>query len=174
MKKYFFVLLSSVLVLVATMAFASQNEQVQPAQGKIKEGAVAPDFSLVGIDGKEVKLSDYKGQYVVLDFWGTWCGWCIKGIPEMKKMYEKYGDMVEIIGIACGDKEEVWRATVEKQELPWVNVLDYDRGSDKSLATIYEIRGYPTKMIIAPDGTIYKIVLGESPLFYEAIEELMK
>ena len=103
MKKYFFVLLSSVFVLVATMAFASQNGQVQPAQGKIKEGAVAPDFSLVGIDGKEVKLSDYKGQYVVLDFWGTWCGWCIKGMPEMKKMYEKYGDKVEIIGIACGE-----------------------------------------------------------------------
>ena len=175
MKRIFFTLLSLIIVGLLTMSFVAKNPQEQQvAKSQITEGSVAPDFSLVAIDGKEVKLSDYKGKYVVLDFWGSWCGWCIKGMPEMKRMYEKYNDKLEIIGIACGDKDNVWRASVENLALPWVNVRDNERGSENSVAGIYEIKGFPTKLIIDPKGKIYKVVVGESPIFYQTIDELMK
>lgn len=175
MKRISFTLLSLIFVGVLTMSFVVDYSQEQSATSKqVAEGSVAPDFSLVNIEGKEVKLSDYKGKYVVLDFWGSWCGWCIKGMPEMKRMYEKYNDKIEIIGIACGDKESVWRASVENLALPWVNVRDNERGSKNSVAGMYEIKGFPTKLIIDPEGKIYKVVVGESPVFYQTIDELMK
>lgn len=58
------------------------------AKEAMKPGNPAPEFTLKDLDGKNFDLSSLRGKYVVLDFWGSWCGWCIKGIPEMKKAYE--------------------------------------------------------------------------------------
>ena len=71
-------------------ASAQQDDDAKYATELLKPGTEAPDFALATPDGKTVKLSDMRGKYVVLDFWGSWCGWCIKGMPEMKKYYEKY------------------------------------------------------------------------------------
>ena len=65
--------------------------------------AKAPDFTLSDINGKSLSLSSMRGKVVVLDFWGSWCVWCIRGIPDMKKYYEKYKGKFEIIGMDCGD-----------------------------------------------------------------------
>ena len=70
-------------------AYEKQEER-RKAQEKIKEGAPAPEFTLKDIHGKDFTLSSLKGKYVILDFWGSWCGWCIKGIPDLKQAYEKY------------------------------------------------------------------------------------
>ena len=87
----------------------------------------------------------------------------------MKKCYEKYRDKMEILGIDCRDEEEVWKATVKKHKLPWLNVRDENQ-PDVSL--LYAIKGYPTKIVITPEGKIAKIVRGESPVFYEYLDEL--
>ena len=70
-----------------------------------KEKHEAPDFTLPGPDGMPLTLSDLRGRYVVLDFWGTWCKWCVKGIPEMKTYYDRYRDKLEILSIDFGDDE---------------------------------------------------------------------
>lgn len=66
----------------------------------------APDFTLKDIQGNDFSLSSAKGKYVILDFWGSWCGWCIKGLPDMKKAYRKYKHKVVFVGIDCNDTEE--------------------------------------------------------------------
>ena len=132
---------------------------------RIVEGAEAPDFTLHDLQGQPLSLRSLRGKHVVLDFWGSWCGWCIKGIPDMKKCYDK----MEILGIDCRDEEEVWKATVKKHKLPWLNVRDENQ-PDVSL--LYAIEGYPTKIVITPEGKIAKIVRGESPVFYEYLDEL--
>ena len=84
------------------------------AKKKVAPGKVAPDFTLNDINGKPFTLSSLRGKYVVLDFWGSWCGWCIKGMPDMKKYYEKYKGKFEIVGIDCNDTADKWKAAVEK------------------------------------------------------------
>lgn len=132
----------------------------------------APDFTLTNDKGEKVTLSSLRGKYVVLDFWGTWCGWCIKGIPEMKKMYSKYHDKLEIVGVACGDKEDVWKKCIAENDLNWTNLIMLD--GDANIPEMYSVKGFPTKVIIDPEGYIIKTVIGESAEFYTFIDKLMK
>ena len=149
----------------------SRERMFMENQGKIVEGALAPDFTLKDLQGKPLALSSLRGKYVVLDFWGSWCGWCVKGIPDMKRYYEKYRDKMEILGIDCRDKEEVWKAAVEKHALPWLHVRNEGK-PDVSL--LYAVSGYPTKIVVDPEGKIAKIVVGESPEFYEYLDQLFQ
>lgn len=133
------------------------------------EGREAPDFTLNDINGRPLKLSSLRGKYVVLDFWGAWCGWCIKGFPEMKKYYSKYKGKFEILGIDCNDPEQKWKAAVEQYQLPWLHVYN-PNGS--SLLNDYGIQGFPTKIVIDPQGKIARTVVGEDPSFYTYLDEL--
>lgn len=154
---------------------ASINQQ--KAEKEIREkaakmqaaGVVAPDFTLNNINGKPLKMSSLKGKYVVLDFWGSWCGWCIKGFPKMKEYYQKYKGKFEILGVDCNDTPEKWKAAVKKHELPWLNV--YNPRESKVLSD-YAIQGFPTKIIVGPDGKIIKTIVGEDPAFYTLLDEL--
>ena len=137
----------------------------------IVEGAKAPGFSAMKVDGSVFTLSSLQGKYVVLDFWGSWCIWCIRGIPSMKEAYARHKDKVEFVGIACRDTEEKWKAATEKYELPWISVLNPPADN---LIKRYAIEGFPTKMILDPQGKIVKIVLGEDPVFYTYLDELVR
>lgn len=141
------------------------------AREKIKEGAQAPDFTLKTIEGKDFSLSSLKGKYVVLDFWGSWCGWCIKGFPEMKKAYEAHKSKIEFVGVDCNDKETKWKKAVAEHQLPWINV--YNAGNP-DVAIMYGVSGYPTKMVLDKEGKIIKIVVGEDPEFYTYLNKLLK
>lgn len=142
------------------------------AAKSIKEGNTAPDFTLNDINGKPLKLSSLQGKYVVLDFWGSWCGWCIKGFPEMKNYYNKYKGKFEILGIDCGDTEDKWKEAVKKNELPWLHV--FNPQDDGDITSTYAIQGYPTKIVVDPKGKIAKVVIGEDPAFYSFLDELFK
>lgn len=84
------------------------------AKENIAPGKDAPDFRLKNLNNEEMTLVSFRGKYALLDFWGTWCGWCIKGMPDMKKYYAKYKNKMEIVGICCGDTEEKWRNGVKE------------------------------------------------------------
>ena len=136
---------------------------------KIVEGAMAPDFTLNDLQGQPLTLSSLRGKYVVLDFWGSWCGSCIADIPKMKEYYAKYKDKLEILGVDGHDKEENWKAAVEKHEIPWLHVRSTD---DSNVILLYAINVFPTKIVIDPEGKIAKIVLGEGAAFYEYLDKL--
>ena len=141
----------------------------------VKDGMQAPDFTLKNEKGEDFTLSSIynQGKYIVLDFWGEWCYWCKKGIPDMKQMYKDAKGKVEILSIDCGDTEEVWKNAIVEHELPWLHVYNpAEKGSD--VAITYAIQGYPTKVILNPDGTINKTIIGEDPEFYEYVKSLIK
>ena len=135
----------------------------------MKPGVQAPDFKLRNLDGEYMTLASFKGKYVLLDFWGTWCGWCIKGIPDMKEYYAKYKDRIEFVGIDCRDTEEKWKEGVAKHELPWTNLYN---GDGQEIVIAYGVQGYPTKIIIDPEGKIVEAFLGEDPALYKKLDEL--
>lgn len=150
--------------------YRAQKEREKNAEA-IQPGKPAPDFTLNDLEGKPLSLSSLRGKHVVLDFWGSWCGWCIKGFPEMKKAYAKHSGKVEFVGIDCNDTEQKWKDAVAKHELPWLNVRNE---GDLDVSALYAVGAYPTKCIIDPDGNIVKVVVGEDPEFYTFLDDLLK
>ena len=132
-------------------------------------GVEAPDFTLKDIKGNEFQLSSLRGKYVILDFWGSWCIWCIKGMPKMKEYYSKYAGKFEIVGVDCNDTEAKWKAAVEKHQLPWIHVYNTE---NSEILDKYAIQGFPTKIVVGPDGKIVKTIVGEDPAFYTLLDEL--
>ena len=157
-----------------TRKTAEKSKARAEAAEKVKDGMPAPDFTLKNEKGEDFTLSSIfnQGKYIILDFWGDWCYWCKKGIPDMKQLYKDAKGKIEILSIDCGDKEEVWKESIAKNELPWLHV--YNPGDEKTdLAITYAIQGYPTKIILNPDGTINKTIVGEDPEFYTYIKSLI-
>lgn len=158
--------------LDAAKAAFERYKQLEANASALVKDAVAPDFTLTDIHGKPVRLSDYADRYVVLDFWGTWCPWCIKGMPAMKDYYGKYRRKVTFIGIACRDKVEKVRSLVQTERLPWISAMNGEGDDDVSF--LYGVKGYPTKVILRPGLKVESVFLGEDPAFYETLDALMR
>lgn len=157
------------------------NSQVDEAKEYLRQqemqnktlpmGSVAPDFTLDDINGKPLSLSSLRGKFLVLDFWGSWCGWCIKGFPKMKEYYAKYKDKLEILGMDCSDTVAKWKKAVADNQLPWLHVY-VPRGSQ--VPNDYMITAFPTKIIISPEGKVLMTIIGEDPKFYDILDEMFQ
>lgn len=127
-------------------------------------GSKAVVFSGVDINGKPLSLTDFRGKYILLDFWASWCAPCRKGNPHLLKLYNQYESKgFEIIGVSDDDRNpEAWKQAVANDGIGvWKHVLrglktnpdgSFDRSADKSAA--YGIHTLPTKILIDPQGTI--------------------
>ena len=145
---------------------------VMKAQEEIIVGNIAPDFTLEDMDGKPLSLSSLRGKYVIIDFWGSWCGHCIPEFPKMKSVYEKYKNKIEILGVAYNEKSvNGWQDAVKRYELPWINVYD-DKLS--AVKVKYGIEAAPTKILIDPEGTILLREQGAREDFYTNLENVIK
>ncbi len=162
--------LLTLITLCLSVAMGACAQNMAPG---IPNGDPAPEFALPDAAGKTVKLSDFRGKWVVLDFWGSWCGWCIKGFPQMKENYAQLGDKVAFVGVACRDSKEQWLAALKKYELPWTNVWADTENYEKIIKD-YSLRGFPTKLIIDPEGKVRNTTIGEDPAFYTTLRELIK
>lgn len=161
--------MSPYIQAVASMKKA--QEVRKKAADKLHPGVEAPDFTLNDMNGNPLTLSSLRGKYVVLDYWGSWCVWCIKGFPAMKESYAKHKEKVEFLGIDCNDTEQKWKDAVAKHELPWLHVRN---AGEPDVSALYAIQGYPTKIVIDPQGKIARVVVGEDPSFYAYLDELFK
>lgn len=136
-----------------------------------ENGKIVPEFSQTTIDGKSFDLKQLRGKYIVLDFWGSWCGPCMRGVPKMKEYYNKYKAQVEFVGIACNDKESDWKKAVGDNQMNWIQVLNDKLDTD--IPILYGISSYPTKIIINQKGEIINKFKGENDAFYHAVDSIM-
>ena len=163
--------------LVAAYYFTKKSADRQAKQKeqekKLSEGADALNFTLKDINGKDFTLSSLRGKYVMLDFWGSWCGWCIKALPNMKECYNKHKDSgkFEIVSIDCNDTEAKWKAAVKQHGMTWTQVKS-EKQDD--LPTLYGVPGYPTFIIINPEGKIIKRFVGSGSDMYTYIDSLFE
>jgi len=123
----------------------------------MQPGSTLADFTLPDDKDKPVSLSSFKGKYVILDFWASWCHPCRMSFPHMREVYQHYKDKgLVICSISIDKYKSDWLKAVAEEKNPWVQLLD-----NKSLAQdVFALRGVPTQMLISPEGKILLTTIG--------------
>jgi peroxiredoxin len=152
-----------VAVSVAVTALACQAPK--------SEVRAAPAFELPDLAGGKVSLGDLKGKVVVLDFWATWCGPCIKEIPDYAEFWRRNRARgVEVVGVVCdsGDPSEI-QDFVREYKIPYRQLL----GDEAVQVSFGALQGFPTTFVIDRQGVIRKKMLGSPPGKFEALQKLI-
>jgi peroxiredoxin len=120
----------------------------------VKIGDKYIDFTEPNVEGKNISLSDYDGKIILLEFWGSWCGPCRKGNPELVKIYNEFKSAgFEILGVAADGNKDDWTQAVQKDGLTWQNVTDL-KGDKNKAVLIYGISYFPANFLIDKQGVI--------------------
>jgi len=138
---------------------AGESSQSQSIETKVEIGYAAPDFSVELLSGETVKLSDYKGKVVLLNFWASWCPPCISEMPDIQKLSENYSDDLAVLAVNYGEKKTTAENFIKK------NNYTFNVGIDENtnVAKLYPSNGIPYTIIIDAKGIITKIQEGIKP-----------
>lgn len=116
-------------------------------------GMLAPEIKTTyTLDGKEFTLSSLRGNYVLMDYWGSWCGPCMAEMPKIKEYHAKYsGKNFIVLGVNSGDPDKRWRTTIENKQFNWNHIRTTN---DNNLLIPFNVSSFPTKILIDPAGKI--------------------
>lgn len=161
-------LVFTALTLVAIVVMLSSG-----TRGPLQVGDKAPDFELVGAFGGQGKLSDLRGQFVILNFWATWCSPCVEEMPSLQRLHRAYdGDDFEIVAVSLdAEGAPVVQSFAERYKLEFSLAVD----PDKKTETIYGLTGLPETYIIDKEGVIVEKILGPRDwASAETVEKMIK
>ncbi|MFD2554112.1 TlpA family protein disulfide reductase [Sphingobacterium tabacisoli] len=122
-------------------------------------------------DGKRFDSEAWKGKFYLIDFWGSWCGPCMADVPALKKMRDAFPEQLEVLGIAS-DKEAGWRKAIEQHELNWTQILSAT--GDQDFVTRLNVTGFPTKILVDPQGNIVYRSTGGGETSFDSMSEIIK
>ncbi|MEI6575081.1 MAG: TlpA disulfide reductase family protein [Bacteroidota bacterium] len=172
------------LFLLATLPLfwsATNNKAVaQEVKTGTNVGDKAPEIELNGVDGKPIKLSSLKGNYVLVDFWASWCGPCRRENPNVVEAYNKYKGKKFVNGKGF----KIYSVSLDKQKDPWVNAIKSDNlswdchvsdlaGWQSTASAAYGVNSIPSNFLLDPNGVIIGKNLRGIDLHY-AIEKVVK
>lgn len=117
-------------------------------------GSTAPDFIATTLGDAKIKLSDFRGKIVLIDFWATWCAPCVAELPNVTKAYEQFADKgLVVISISFDKDAATARKFARGKQMTWPQI--WADGGDKSdLAKLYNVSGIPATFLIGPDGKV--------------------
>ena len=120
----------------------------------LKKGQPAPDINLPTLEGKKLSLSSFRGKVVLIDFWASWCGPCLREVPNLRKAYEKYKSKgFDIYSVSLDIQKDKWEKAIEKHRMTWNHVSDL-KGWESPLVQTYGIKGIPFTVLLDKDGKI--------------------
>lgn len=148
--------------------FLAQNA----IKNALKKGSVIPHIAYNDPFGKAVDINSFKGKYVLIDFWASWCGPCRKAIPEIKELYSKYKESgLEVLSVSVDTDNTAWRKAMSEENMPWPQVLSPDK--NKTMES-FMIIGIPTLYLVDREGKIVEKYTGFSTKLKTQLEEAFK
>jgi len=145
-------------VLVLAIGYTVYGTATKEKVELVAVGSEAPDFTLVDLNGEKHKLSDYKGQGVFLNFWGTWCKPCEKEMPAMDRQYKVFKDQgVQTLAVNIAQTDFEVQNFVDRYDLTFPVAID----KTKSVMTAYNVGRLPATVLIDSNGKVVKIITGE-------------
>lgn len=137
----------------------------------IKEGVQAPDFTGELIDGTSITLSELQGKPVIINFWATWCGPCVKEMPAFERLKDDFGDKIGIIAVNCGDDAGTVKDFVEENGYTFPVVLD----EEYSISMLYPTNSIPYTVVVDAEGKVTHISTGalDADTMYERYKEAL-
>lgn len=145
----------------ALSARMQQSEKVLGWIGKLEEAKLAvsgtqlaPQFTMNNVDGQPVSLASYRGGYVLLDFWASWCAPCRAENPNVLAAYEKYKDKgFDLLAVSLDTKKDLWIKAIQEDNLPWTQLCDF-KANNSEVSQMYNISSIPANVLIDPNGFI--------------------
>ena len=135
-------------------AYAKEVKQFIDLNKDIQIGDDFTDIKQKDPEGKWVSLSNYKGKWILLEFWASWCGPCRKDNPGLVKTYQTYKEKgFEIVAVSLDANKEAWLEAIKKDQLPWIHISDL-QGSMNTASLTYGVFGIPDNFLINPEGKI--------------------
>ncbi|NVK53506.1 MAG: TlpA family protein disulfide reductase [Flavobacteriaceae bacterium] len=140
-----------------------------------RTGYLFPEINTKTVTGKTINLKNYRGKYLLIDFWGSWCGPCIDEIPKLKEYYKNYNSKLEILGIACNDNKNKLSELISKMNIKWDNILSSNLKNDtNNFVDKFQIRVYPTKVLLDKNGHVIKTYIGSDKELFKDMDNLFK
>lgn len=168
-KKRFYMRLILLVFMVGIISFTIYSNLTKEKNSVLQVGDKAPDFVLTDMNGDKHQLSDYRGQGVFLNFWGTWCKPCEREFPLMDQQYKVMkDDGLQILAVNIGESDFAVQKFIDRLGLTFPVLIDHN----KSVMETYNINPLPTTFLVNPEGKIEKIITGE--MSKEAIKEYME
>lgn len=170
--------IGALVILFSTIVFAGYLNGNEPENNTVNHSSYvsdkAPDFSLKSVDGKIVKLSDFKGKVIILDFWATWCPPCRKGIPDLISIQNEYKNDVVVIGVSLDGDKTIKDVPGFAKEYGINYPIVY--GDEKIVTAYGGIQAIPTAFVIDKKGNIadQHVGLVDKSVYVNKIKELLK
>ena len=159
------------------ITYEQQKAQVATQEKKKQEGGwtgrPAPDLALPTPEGKLVSISSFRGKYLLVDFWASWCGPCRQENPNVLKAFNMYKDKnFTILGVSLDKEKEGWQKAIKDDQLAWTHISDLQYWNSKAVTT-YNFEGIPYNVLIDPSGKVVAENLRGFDLL-KKLEEVLK